>query len=98
MSPPEDQAVLPGRQLINRRTVRAEYIEASDATFWRWERAGVLVPVRINGKPFYRRADCDALVQDGSSQQTSVTVRQEYEHRHFTGGAIERQEVGHGDR
>jgi predicted site-specific integrase-resolvase len=39
----------------------------SSMTLWRWERAGLLKPVRILGKPYYRAEDIEALAQHGDA-------------------------------
>lgn len=51
-------------KLINRQELRRR-IPLSETTVWRWERQGILKPVRIAGRPFYREADIAELVANG---------------------------------
>ena len=38
-----------------------EFLQISEATLWRWEKAGILVPAKIAGINRYRKSDLDRL-------------------------------------
>jgi hypothetical protein len=42
----------------------------SSMTLWRWERAGLLKPVRLRGRLYYRVKDIEALAQHGDATRT----------------------------
>lgn len=56
-------------KLINKQQLRSR-IPVSETTIWRWERDGILKPVHIAGRPFYRKADIDELVANGHPSTT----------------------------
>jgi predicted site-specific integrase-resolvase len=51
--------------LLARRDA-ARVLGVSITTMKRWEKAGVLKPIKVAGWPRFRRADIDALIKDGA--------------------------------
>lgn len=41
----------------------ADDLKVSGTTLWRWGRKGVLHPVKIGGKVYYRKAEIEAIVE-----------------------------------
>lgn len=60
----ENTAAQEPEKLINRQELRRR-IPLSETTVWRWEQEGILKPVRIAGRPFYRETDIAELVANG---------------------------------
>ena len=59
------------RKLFVTRTEAARrYLPGSESSYWRWEKAGVLHPVKLNGptsRKLYRVADLEALAARGTA-------------------------------
>jgi DNA-binding transcriptional MerR regulator len=56
--------VIPFDELMTAPEV-ARRLRRTLRTLWNWERSGLLVPIRINGRRFYRRSEVEALLGYG---------------------------------
>ena len=57
-------APAPVRRLIARKEIpERKGIRVRPITFWRWEKAGKLTPIRIGNLVFYDEAQVDGLMQ-----------------------------------
>ena len=43
-------------------------LPASAMTYWRWERKGILKPIRIGGRRYWRRSDIQRLMFEGVNE------------------------------
>jgi hypothetical protein len=61
--------VAPNRQLVTRTEAAQHFLPGSESSYVRWEKKGLLKPVRLNGptsRKLYRIADLEALAARGA--------------------------------
>lgn len=56
-----------GSPLVLQDKVAAD-LDVSGTTLWRWGKQGVLHPVKIGGKVYYRQAEIEAIVEAHSEK------------------------------
>jgi len=56
------QRVSPRRIIARREVPSRKGINVKAVTFWRWERAGKLTPIRIGGRVYYDEEEVDGLM------------------------------------
>ncbi len=50
-----------------------EMLDVSQATMWRWQKSGYLVPINVGGKRRYRMSDVKRILE-GDNSQKGATV------------------------
>ncbi len=50
-----------------------EILDVSQATMWRWQKSGYLVPINVGGKRRYRMSDVKRILE-GDNAQKGVTA------------------------
>jgi hypothetical protein len=56
------------REFVTRSEAARLYLPGSESSFWRWEQAGLLTPIRLRprARKLYRVADLKALAARGA--------------------------------
>ena len=56
----QSQSSKPDEELLTRKGVM-DYLGVKDTTLWQWAKLGILTPIKIKRKCFYRKSDILAL-------------------------------------
>lgn len=51
-----------------------EILDVSQATLWRWQKSGYLVPINVGGKRRYRQSDINRILEGDRNARKGGTV------------------------